>query len=250
MITRDIHYTKGRRITKHLLDVVHHDDAQKLPVFIFIHGGSWMTGSKDLYTKFGENLLSKGFVTVIINYRLYPSIDVFGMIEDCSNAFEWVKENIHEYGGDPENIFIGGHSAGGHLSAVTGLQHNEDIKGLVLIDAFGLSAYHFLTEHGMWIPEFLSQIFGSDKERWKVAAPDALIKEKIPPLYILTGGNTYPFLLYDNQTFVEKTKDLQADITHIVTPGKSHMQMIWMFESKNAKAYDSLTQWMKDHSSR
>jgi acetyl esterase/lipase len=247
MISRDIHYSSDTTvINKHLLDVIYDREKTNRPVMIFIHGGSWMTGSKNLYTKLGENFLARGYVSVIINYRLFPASDVYGMISDCDEAFKWVIEHINEYGGDPSNIFLSGHSAGGHLAAVTGLNHRDDIKGMLLIDAFGLSALHFLTDHGMWIPEFLSQIFGDDKERWKLAAPDALIGEKLPAFYIMTGSNTYPFLTYDNEYFIGKLREMNVLLKHEVVTGKSHMQMIWMFEPVKGKIYEKVDSWVKE----
>jgi acetyl esterase/lipase len=228
-----------------LLDVIYDPSFKKRPVVIFIHGGSWMTGSKNLYTRLGENFHARQYVSVIINYRLFPATDVYGMVKDCSEAFEWTIKNIVQYGGDPENIILAGHSAGGHLAAVTGLSNSQRVKGLLLVDAFGLSALHFLTVHGMWIPEFLSQIFGNDKEKWKLASPDAMLSERLPSMYLLTGGNTYPFLTYDNENFVTEVKRTNNTVIHEIVPGKSHMQMIWMFESAKAKIYEKIDDWIK-----
>lgn len=248
MIRRNISYGNKLPKAKNLLDVIYDPEQLNLPVLFFIHGGSWMSGSKDMYTRLGENFLKRGFVSVIISYRLFPGTDVYGMVEDCKAAFDWCKEHIGEYGGNNRKIFLAGHSAGGHLAAVTGLSENdpsEHVSGFILIDAFGLSTYHFLTEHAMWIPEFLASIFGTDQNRWPLVSPDKLIKKGTPPFFVLTGGNTYPFLTYDNETFVRQLKEIGAEHYHSTLAGRSHMKMIYEFESPNAKVYEQVSEWTK-----
>ncbi len=246
MISRNIHYGHGEKLQKHMLDVFYDPSSTaKKPVVIFIHGGSWMSGSKDMYIRLGENLSAMGYTTVIINYRLYPSVNITGMISDCQEALNWTYHYIEKYNGNPNEIFIMGHSAGGHLSAVTTLNNTDKIKGLILVDAFGLSAYYFLTHHKPWIPEHLDDIFGNDPAVWEKCSPDKLLNDRIPPTYILTGGETYPFLLADNENFIQLLCQQGHQALQKVYPKKTHMQMIRMFESNNAEAYTDIDSFMK-----
>jgi acetyl esterase/lipase len=232
-----------------MLDVLYDPEKSGMPVVFFIHGGSWMTGSKDMYTELGENFLLQDFVSVIISYRLFPETDVYGMTEDCSDAFTWCVNHIAEFGGDPKKIFLAGHSAGGHLAAVTGLRLAEpknNIAGLLMIDAFGLSAYYFLSVHGVLVPEFFSGIFGRDSSKWPLASPDKLARKNSPPFLVLTGGATYPFLEFDNHNFVKLLRFLQVSYDHITIPYKSHMQMIYEFENIDSATFMDAISWMKE----
>lgn len=245
MIERNIRYAQTS--PRNLLDVIYEPDATGLPVVFFIHGGSWMTGSKDLYTKLGKNFYARGFVTVIINYRLFPSTDVYGMVDDCRAAFAWCQNHIEEYGGNKEQIFLMGHSAGGHLAAVTGLREEDPwrtVAGFILIDAFGLSAYHFLTVHGVMMPEFFAGIFGKLESQWIKAAPDKMVRENLPPFLILSGGATYPFLANDNDNFTRILKAKGNNCQQIIVPAKSHMQMIYEFENVQNKTFEDTVNWM------
>lgn len=248
MLARNINYVKRSSLQKHKLDVHYYSENTSQPVLMFIHGGSWMTGNKEMYQKLGLNLLKKDILSVIINYRLYPDTDVFGMVDDCMAAVRWTIQNIAEYGGDPQRLFIMGHSAGGHLSAVAGLheEFKEHVKGIILIDAFGLAANHFLNEHSMLIPEFLSEIFTPDQKRWPSVSPEMLVTKDSPPCLIMTGGNTYPFLFYDNETFLKYLDEKGVSYKKEVIPGKSHMQMIWQFESLNSSVYKIVINWMEN----
>jgi acetyl esterase/lipase len=248
MISRDISYGKLSK-QKNLLDVVHDPAKKNLQVIFFIHGGGWMSGSKDMYTRLGEHFLTKGFVSVIISYRLFPEVSVFDMADDCAAAFQWCKNNIGEYGGDAQRIFLSGHSAGGHLAALTGLLEKNPrnaLSGFILIDAFGLCAHHFLCHHQHMIPEFLADIFGKEEKRWSQVSPDKLLRKNLPPFLVLTGAATYPFLSYDNSHFVSLLRKNEVACEHKILPFKSHMQMIYDFDNAQSPVYDLVLQWMKN----
>jgi pimeloyl-ACP methyl ester carboxylesterase len=91
----------------------------------------------------------KGVLTVIIEYPLSPEAQYQQMATASAKAVQWVKENIKGFGGDPDRIFVSGHSAGGHLAALISIRPEyfdslslpNPIKGLILIDAAGLDMY-------------------------------------------------------------------------------------------------------------
>lgn len=90
-------------------------------VVVFVHGGSWSGGSKDIYGFMGKSLVKLGITAVIINYRLRPEVDFPAYIEDAASALKWVHAEASEWGADPDRIFIMGHSAGGHIAACAAL---------------------------------------------------------------------------------------------------------------------------------
>jgi acetyl esterase/lipase len=88
------------------------------PVVLFVHGGSWMTGDKNFFGEYralGRHLAHNGLVAVLINYRLSPAVRHPEHVKDVARAFAWTRRHVRCYGGDPERIFLCGHSAGGHL---------------------------------------------------------------------------------------------------------------------------------------
>ncbi|MEM8695676.1 MAG: alpha/beta hydrolase [Pseudomonadota bacterium] len=89
-----------------------------LPVIMFIYGGSWRTGDKAGYEFAGRALASRGFVTVIPDYRLTPADRFPAFVEDGAAAIRWVRRNIADRGGDPDRIVMVGHSAGAHIAAM------------------------------------------------------------------------------------------------------------------------------------
>lgn len=91
------------------------------PVVVFFYGGSWNSGSKTDYTFVGEALASRGIVVVIADYRLYPQVRYPAFLEDSAQAVAWAYKHVHEYGGDPENLYVMGHSSGAYNAAMIAL---------------------------------------------------------------------------------------------------------------------------------
>lgn len=92
------------------------------PVIVFIHGGTWYSGSKRMYLQAGLRLRRMGYVVVIPSYTLWPQGVVEDMVTDIKRVLVWTRDNIHTFKGDPEQIYLMGHSAGAHLAALTVVQ--------------------------------------------------------------------------------------------------------------------------------
>jgi acetyl esterase/lipase len=95
-----------------------HKKAGPTPVVLFFYGGSWNSGDRNDYRFVGEALASEGYVAVIADYRLYPQVRYPDFLKDSARAFAWVHANIATYGGDPEHLFLMGHSAGAYNAAM------------------------------------------------------------------------------------------------------------------------------------
>jgi len=107
------------------LDIYLPRAAEKAPrprkTLVFIHGGGWTRGHKDRYGFLGRAFARAGYVVVVTNYRLYPQAAFPAFVEDAAKAVAWVRANIAGHGGDPERIYLMGHSAGAHIAALVAL---------------------------------------------------------------------------------------------------------------------------------
>lgn len=92
------------------------------PVLLFVHGGSWNSGDPESYDFVGRAFAEQGFVVVLSGYRLGEAGKYPGMIEDTASAFAWARQEIAQYGGDPQNIVIAGHSAGAYNMMMVALE--------------------------------------------------------------------------------------------------------------------------------
>ncbi|KAF9963671.1 hypothetical protein BGZ65_001364 [Modicella reniformis] len=94
------------------------------PVFLYIHGGGWTSGSKKWTGPILSELLSREWIVVSTGYRLNYKDGYPTQLIDCKRALRWIKDEIRIFGGDPQNIVVGGDSAGGHLAALLALTPN------------------------------------------------------------------------------------------------------------------------------
>jgi acetyl esterase/lipase len=128
---------------RHKLDLFLPKGKKDYPVVVLVHGGAWALGDNrccGLYSSVGEFLASQGIGAVLPNYRLSPGVKHPEHIKDLARAFAWTRKHIAEHGGDPDQIFLVGHSAGGHLVALLAGDEkyltaegcrSADIKGVV-----------------------------------------------------------------------------------------------------------------------
>jgi acetyl esterase/lipase len=102
------------------------------PVVVFFYGGSWNSGNRGDYTFVGEALASRGIVAVLADYRLYPQVRYPLFLEDGARAVAWTKAHISEYSGNPQRLYLMGHSSGAYNASMLALDTN-------LLGAVGMS---------------------------------------------------------------------------------------------------------------
>src|ERR1051325_449176 len=91
------------------------------PVVLFFYGGAWESGRRQEYRFVGEALTSPGFVAVIADYRVHPEVGFPDFLFDAAKATRWVRRYITGFGGDPDRVFLMGHSAGAYLAVMLAL---------------------------------------------------------------------------------------------------------------------------------
>lgn len=168
---------------------------QALPVIVFFYGGSWDSGEKEDYLFAAEAFTSQGYLVVIPNYRVYPEVKFPQLMQDPASAAKWVKTHIAEYGGDAEQIFMVGHSAGAHLLAMLAL--NPAYLAEVSLTPQSFNGYVGLAGPYDFLPlksARLKDIFGSE-ETQRASQPIHYVRGDNPPLLLAVGlkdGTVWP----------------------------------------------------------
>ncbi|GAB3902568.1 hypothetical protein GCM10028803_29470 [Larkinella knui] len=258
--TKDIPYVTADSpdfdADRHVLDVYQprRKSAQLRPVVVFIHGGNWDSGSKNLYSFVGRRLARQEVVAVIINYRLSPAVRVPGMADDCARAVRWTSEHIAEFGGDPNRIFVMGHSAGGGLAALlavdnsvfekNGLARNP-VKGAILDDPAGLDMFDYLKKMAYPGDKQYLVPFGKDTAVWRAMSALYQVNAQSPPMLIYTGSRTYPGIAGSTQKFHERLQQLGVKHGYKVLAGKKHVGMVTQLYWKNNLIYRELREFIK-----
>ena len=257
--TKDVPYVVATEpdfsAERHILDVYtpnkKSDTAR--PVVVFIHGGSWNSGSKNIYWFIGRRLAKQGVVAVIINYRLAPAVEVPAMANDCARAVQWTRQHIGEYGGDPNRIFVMGHSAGAGLAALLatddelfakiGVDQNP-VKGAILDDPAGLDMFDYLTKMQYPGDERYLIPYGKNPAVWRAVSPMYYVRAGAPPMLLFVGGETYPSITSSSKRFQQKLAEAGVKNELTTLPGKKHIPMVTQLFWKNNIIYRDLLKFV------
>ena len=172
-----------------VLDIYYPVNIEDFATIVWFHGGGLTEGNKEI----PETLKEKGVCIVGVNYRLYPKVKSPGYIEDGAAAVVWVFNNINSFGGDSSLIFISGHSAGGYLASMIGLDkrwlkaNNIDANRIAgLIPFSGHTITHFTVRKERGIAG--TQPIVDD------LAPLYHVRADAPPLLLITGDRELEIL--------------------------------------------------------
>jgi acetyl esterase/lipase len=235
---------------RHRLDVYapRQKSPQGRPVVLFIHGGNWNSGSKNIYTFVGRRLARQGMVAVVISYRLAPAVKVPQIADDCARALAWTVQHIAGYGGDANRIYVMGHSAGGGLAALLatddellarhGLSRNP-VRGAILDDPGGLDMYTYLMNKSAGDMEY-HDAFGDDQAGWKLMSPIYKLKPGAPPFLMFIGEKTLPGISSSAARFRKRVQAVGQEPLYQVLPGKHHVAMVLQLYWKNNVIYREL----------
>ena len=171
------------------LDVYYPVGKKNFRTVVWFHGGGLSGGEKHI----PEGLKDKGIAVVAVNYRLTPRVKSPEYLRDAAAAVAWVMKNIANYGGDPDKVFVSGHSAGGYLAAMIGLDkswlkvHGVDANQLAGIVPFsGHAITHFSIRDERGIPGHRAVVDS--------LAPLYHVRPDAPQLVLITGDRELEML--------------------------------------------------------
>ena len=226
--------------------------AKPLPVLIFVYGGNWNSGRKGIYDLLGRNFAKKDVITLIPSYTLSPRANFDDMTKQIAAAIVWAKNNVSKYNGDPNQIFVTGHSAGGHLGALAVMNPKygidpKGISGIILNDAAGLDMKNYLEENPPTAKSDYLTTWTKDPQQWKEASPIYFLNESTPPFLIYVGDKTYSSIKVANSRFLKALKPFQPNVTEIRV-NKKHAAMVIQYFNSHSNRFDEIIKFMKLHS--
>ncbi|KAJ8330783.1 hypothetical protein QVD99_008615 [Batrachochytrium dendrobatidis] len=124
-VTLDV-YANVYNGAKHKLDLKQYDKG--FPVIVFVYGGGWCSGDKNLYAPLARTLNRLGYIVVVPNYSLWPIGSMDDMVHDVGCAIKWTFKHIESYGGNVDRVSVMAHSAGAHLSVLAMIRNAEKLS--------------------------------------------------------------------------------------------------------------------------
>lgn len=235
---RNVPYTEGGRKAKLDIYLPREGVVENAPVLIQIHGGGWTIGNKEQQGLLIMNqMAARGWVGVSVNYRLAPKYRWPTQIIDVKRAIAWTRENIAEYGGDPEYLVVTGGSAGGHLTALAALTPNEkewqpgfeDVDTSVAAAVPFYGVFDFTTDdlYGRVLrDQFLAKVVfprGADAAAFRSASPMHRIEADVPEFLVVHGEIDTLAQIKQARAFVERLREVSpGSVTYLELPGTQH----------------------------
>ena len=175
------------------------------PTLAYIHGGYWQMNDKEPYAFFGEALLPAGFNLAVIEYTLAPAARLDQIVGEVRAAVAWVIDHAAELGGDPDRVFVAGHSAGGHLTAVA--MNDRRVAGGIAI----------------------SGIYDLEPIRLNEAArnsPILHVPSQASPLVVSVGLGELPELIRQSEEYAAAWHRNGLEGTYMALPDHDHFSIL------------------------
>ncbi|MGZ0175134.1 MAG: alpha/beta hydrolase [Planctomycetales bacterium] len=190
----DVPYRTGDGLTDYMkercrLDVYYPTDVKKFSTVVWFHGGGLKAGKRSI----PKQLKDQGIAVVAVNYRLHPKVKAPAYIEDAAASVAWTLKNISKYGGSSKRVFVSGHSAGGYLTSMVGLDKRwlaahqidtDQIAGLIPFSGHTITHFTVRAERGI---DGKQPIIDD-------MAPLFHVRKDAPPLLLITGDRELEIL--------------------------------------------------------
>lgn len=263
-IRRDLAYGPEAR---HQLDLFIPSGQRGWPTAIFIHGGSWTSGGKnlliggaDVYGNIGRYLASQGIGVAVINYRLQPQVTWRDQVADAALATAWIHRHIADHGGGSDQLFLFGHSAGAQLAAYTGLDpaalNNAGVpraalRGVIAVSGAGLDLVDAGTYALGHSPNYYRSVMDPAKsnENWqRDGSAVSYISAASPPFLVMIGGSEEKAMKRQSNRLHKALTAGGVPSTFLEVPGQSHGRMVLTLSRPDKLAGPAVVNFIRKNS--
>lgn len=241
-LTKDIAYHPTRPLT---LDVYRPPHGEAHAVIIFLHGGLEPYATKEMFALVGKILVAQEIVVVLPDYTLYPQGRYPDMADEVAAALHWTAEHVDEYGGDPQQIIIAGHSSGAYLGALVLLdeqylarygQQATDFCGLISVaGVYDMTAQYRYEETTGHYLAMLQQLIDNDTAHLAPASPLSYSQAESAPMLLLHGAQDITFPVSQAIRFQQARYQAKGDSRLKIYPRAGHTDLmfdaVWQSQS-------------------
>ena len=194
------------------------------PVLVYIHGGYWRSGSKEDNCNFVPTFTKRGATVVLVEYDLCPQVTVTDIVRQTRASIAWVAKNIMRYSGDPARLYVSGHSAGGHLTAMA-LAHDWTKESLAPDCIKGAVATSGVFDLDMVMQISVQEQVRMTAEVAKLNSPFMNPPKVKCPLVVAVGGAEPKGWQQMSEDYFNYCKQQGMNAEYLVVPGANHYTM-------------------------
>jgi arylformamidase len=214
------------------LDVFAPANAKDLPVMIFIHGGEWNVGTKELYSSLAGPFLQANAICVVLGFDNIPPNTMSSMVGQVRRAITWVYKNAKQIGADPNHMYVSGHSSGGHLTSMMlvtdwqkqGLPANLFKGGVVL------SGWTNLYPDSLSIRQKYLKLTPKDVKEF---SPVDYAQNVSCPVIVACGALESPYMQMQSEIWAKKLRSHSRLAGAYRVANHNHYQMPSLFTNSN-----------------
>ncbi len=227
----DVHADVVFDTAHHLaMDIYAPQAAHDLPVVVFFYGGSWQDGRRQWYRWMGETLARHGLVVAIPDYRKYPQVRMDGFMTDAADAVGWVHAQARDFGGDPQTMFLMGHSAGAQIAALLATDghwlRRVGVRPRQLAGFIGLAGpYGFLP---LTEPAFIG-MFGATPQAQARSQPINFVDGDEPPMLLLQGTDDHVVQPKNTRSLAQRMRARHEPVEVKMYAGIGHVRLLLSF---------------------
>jgi len=186
------------------------------PTLVYIHGGYWQFNDKEPYAFLGESLLPAGFNLALVEYTLAPAARMDAIVDEIHRAVAWTIDHAGELGGHPGRVFVAGHSAGGHLTAVA-MDDPRVAGGVAISGIYDLEPIRL---------NYLNDKLGLDPAEAERHSPLRHLPTHAGPLVVTAGLDELPELIRQSEEYAAAWRQRGLTGRYLPLAGHEHFSIL------------------------
>ena len=214
---------------------VYRSSADDAPVHVFVHGGAWREGTAEIYAFPAELFIDAGIHYVVLDFSWIQDVQnsLFPIVDQLRQAIAWIYRNAYQFGGDPDSLFVSGHSSGAHLAGAlltTNWEESPDLPADIIKGGLLCSGIYDLRPVRLSVR---SEYIDFTDEMEQALSPIRHLDQLNAPVVVAYGSYETPEFIRQSREFAQAVADTGKPVELIVADNYNHFEIIETLANPN-----------------